>query len=281
MRIRSTLWLVAVGVFALVTVGFNSAAMAQKVTGAIFTTDQCSNFVNGNVYDTAFTMTQSEDCLQGKGNYLTVPYLNGGPRPNAPCDSAGLPDGDYYFQVTDPSGKVLLSLNLSGTEQNLIEERRVTVAGGLIVYDPSNPATFLPAHTSSLTGGKCNDSHPHNIAVQLYPYLRTPNPGGEYKVWMTSTSTGYYVPCDPNYPANCQGSFGFIPSKSKTDNFKVVDYDGDGIPDAEDACPNVYDPTNACGGGDEPDSDGDGVPDNADRCPGLNDFDPIECPDVG
>ena len=41
-----------------------------------------------------------------------------------------------------------------------------------------------------------------------------------------------------------KGSFGFIPSKSKTDNFKVVapvdtviDSDHDGIPDSEDLCP--------------------------------------------
>jgi hypothetical protein len=38
------------------------------------------------------------------------------------------------------------------------------------------------------------------------------------------------------------GSFGFIPSKTKTDNFKVVnpaapDSDGDGIPDSDDHCP--------------------------------------------
>ena len=80
MRIRISLWLVAVGVFALVTVGLNSAAMAQKVSGAIFTTDANSNYVDANVYDS------SEDV-----------YLNGGPRPNAPCTAAGLPDRDYYF----------------------------------------------------------------------------------------------------------------------------------------------------------------------------------------
>lgn len=36
-------------------------------------------------------------------------YLNGGPGINAPADAAGLPAGTYSFQVTDPSGKTLLS----------------------------------------------------------------------------------------------------------------------------------------------------------------------------
>jgi hypothetical protein len=36
-------------------------------------------------------------------------YLNGGPGINAPDDAAGLPAGTYSFQVTDPSGKTLLS----------------------------------------------------------------------------------------------------------------------------------------------------------------------------
>ena len=48
-----------------------------------------------------------------------------------------------------------------------------------------------------------------------------------------------------------KGSFGFIPSKSKTDNFKVLrpptdtDSDNDGIPDSQDLCPDNPDPS--CG----------------------------------
>jgi len=45
--------------------------------------------------------------------------------------------------------------------------------------------------------------------VQLSPYLDTPNPGHEYKVWMTPV--GDYIALG-----------GFHPSRSKTDNFKVV-----------------------------------------------------------
>ena len=89
---------------AAVVVAVNGAAFAQQVSGAIFTTDQNSNFVNGNVYDS-----------------MDDVYLNGGPRPNAPCTAAGLPAGDYFFQVTDPSGSQLLS-------SDSIDYRQVTVS---------------------------------------------------------------------------------------------------------------------------------------------------------
>jgi hypothetical protein len=187
----------------------NGAAFAQ-VSGAIFTTDKYSSFVNGNVYD-----------------FMDDVYLNGGPRPNAPCTAAGLPAGDYYFQVTDPSGSHLLSTDS-------VDYRRVTVSGGLII-----------AATTVNTGvGKCMGLNPYNITVQLAPFMPTSNPGGEYKVWMTKV-----IDYDTTMT---KGSFGFIPSKSKTDNFKVVapvsndaDSDQDGIPDSEDLCPT--DPRLDCG----------------------------------
>ena len=179
-------------------------AIAAQVTGAIFTTTWDGGFVNANVYDS-----------------FRGPYLNGGPRPNAPCTAAGLPNGDYYFQVTDPSGGVLLSTDP-------ISERRVSVYGGII----TTYHEILYPHLTSV--GQCGD-----ITVQLYPYSPTPNPGGEYKVWMTPV--GSYSPGS--------GSFGFLPKYSKTDNFKVLsiaDSDEDGIPDADDNCPLIYDPSNAC-----------------------------------
>jgi hypothetical protein len=197
-------------VIAAVVVGMNGAAFAQQVSGAIFTTDQNSSYVNGNVYD-----------------FMEDVYLNGGPRPNAPCTAAGLASGDYYFQVTDPSGSVLLS-----TDD--IKDRLVEVSGGLIV-------NAIEGRGSGV--GKCAGLNQYNITVQLWPFKPTPNPGGEYKVWMTKEG-------DYNLDIT-KGAFGFIPSKSKTDNFKVVapvcpnDSDCDGIPDSEDFCPT--DPDLNCG----------------------------------
>jgi hypothetical protein len=191
--------LAAAVVFALCAV----IAAQGPVTGAIFTTNADGTFVNGNVYDDA------QD-----------PYINGGPRANAKsCTAPGLPNGDYYFQVTDPSGSTLLS-------SDDIENRRVTVSGGLISAYGGNHSTG---------SGRCGD-----VTVRLFPFSATPNEGGEYKVWMTPVAS---------YSAG-SGAFGFLPQSSKTDNFKVTpaaqDTDGDGIPDVDDKCPTLYDPTNVC-----------------------------------
>ena len=191
-----------------IVVIMNGVSFAQPVSGAIFTTDHNSSFVNGNVYDSIESV-----------------YLNGGPRPNAPCTAAGLPAGEYYFQVTDPSESYLLS-------SDLIAYRQVTVLGGVII----NATSF-----HNIGDGKCVGLNSDNITVQLAPFNPTPNPGGEYKVWMTKVG---------DYDTTMtKGSFGFIPSKSKTDNFKVVtpieteaDFDGDGIPDTLDQCPLDPDP---------------------------------------
>jgi hypothetical protein len=203
---RNYLLVLGVTIISLLTMVLNTAAMAQQVSGAIFTTDAYSTFVNANVYDI------KEDV-----------YLNGGPRPNAPCTAAGLPDGDYYFQVTDPSGSQLLSMDGIG-------DRVVTVSHGLIIG-------YSGPHGIGM--GKCVAFNGFNITVQLYPFKLTPNPGGEYKAWMTKVGD-YDI-------TMTKGSFGFIPSKSKTDNFKVTppaDTDGDGIPDVDDRCP--FDPDPSC-----------------------------------
>jgi hypothetical protein len=163
------------GQMGLQGVGVSGSSGSGPLTGAIYTTKGDGSLVNGNVYDS-------------KGDV----YLNGGPPPNAPCSAAGLPDGEYYFQVTDPSGTVLLS-------SDSIDERKVRVSGGVF--------TQYLGTTHAVGIGRC----PGAISVALFPYDDTPNPGGEYKVWLTRV--GDYDPT--------KGVFGFLPAKSKTDNFKV------------------------------------------------------------
>ena len=159
------------------------------MSGAIFTTNEDGSFVNGKVYDAG------EDV-----------YLNGGPRANRNCTSAGLPDGDYYFQVTDPSGKERLSDfgHNNGT---------ITVSGGVI-------SVYSGAHGHG--SGRCSD-----VTVQLAPFGPTSNPGGEYKVWVTPVAS--YACSDP--ASLCAGTFGLFTNSSKTDNFKVQPPEGGGQPD--------------------------------------------------
>src|SRR5215475_2474744 len=65
---------------------------AQAPSGAIFTTLADGSEVNTNLFAAK-----------------TDVYLDGGPGPGAPQTAAGLDNGRYVFQVTDPSGKTLLS----------------------------------------------------------------------------------------------------------------------------------------------------------------------------
>jgi len=149
-----------------------------RLSGAIFTTLVDGSRVNANIY-------------QAKSDV----YLDGGPGNGAPQKAAALPDGDYFFQVTDPSGKVLLS-------SDAVACRRVQISGGIIVQ----------AYAAGGCGHMMGTDQDHNATtVQLMPYDDTPNPGGEYKVWMTPVE---------DYDVT-KGKNGFIPSDSKTDNFKV------------------------------------------------------------
>jgi len=181
----------------------STSTNVARLDGAIFTTLVDGSRVNANIY------TSKEDV-----------YLDGGPGAHAPISAAGLPAGDYYFQVTDPSGKSLLSTDA-------IADRMFSVNDDGVIIKVS----------SHLTG--IDDDH-GSLTVQLMPYLDTPNPGGEYKVWVTPVEN--YDAADGPGAKN-----GFVPRYSKTDNFKVRElviapppppepYCGDGEVDEGEAC---------------------------------------------
>jgi cysteine-rich repeat protein len=177
----------------------NSTIVSARLSGAIFTTLADGSRVNANIYAAK-----------------TDVYLDGGPGDGAPQNAAALPDDDYYFQVTDPSGRVLLSTDA-------ITCRRFTVSAGIIT---SVAASGACAHATSI------DIDHNAITVQLMPYADTPNPGGEYKAWVTRVG---------EYDANATRFHGFVPSESKTDNFKIRavtenHYCGDGVVDAGEEC---------------------------------------------
>jgi hypothetical protein len=173
---------------------------AHAPSGAIFTTLADGSEVNLNHFP-------SKEAV----------YLDGGPGPGAPQTAAGLDAGTYVFQVTDPSGKVLLS-------QDAAKCRQFTVASGIIT-------AVVATGCQHLTGNDVD--HPPAKTVQLMPYKDTPNNGGVYKVWATRVedfllgcqelgkpgATGLdLVDCGTKTQGNAHG---FIPSHSKTDNFKV------------------------------------------------------------
>jgi hypothetical protein len=146
---------------------------------ALYTTTQDGTAVNANIYATS-----------------TDVYISGGPQNK---NAAGLPDGTYYFQVTDPSGGTLLSTDAAIC-------RQVQVVGGHI-NGSIGPA--LCKHTN----GTLNPAN-GTLPVELFPFLPTPNAGNEYEAWLVPTTAA-------SVSASDSAVLIFSPSDAKTDNFKV------------------------------------------------------------
>ena len=176
------------GIWTIATIAaFFSASSFAAYPGAIWTTDPTGEKVNANIYAAACDV-----------------YLNGGPNNE---HSAGLlptpPGGVYYFQVTNPSGDVLLS--------------NFSASGRAVSID-----------STGKFGG-----------IQLCTFLDTPNPGGEYKVYLVKA-----------FGSDCSGSsiaddgihLNFTNNCAKTDNFKIKPEVPVCDPDTETCC----DPSTDC-----------------------------------
>jgi hypothetical protein len=117
-------------------------------SGAIFTTTPDGGIVNENVR------------YEGKNEV----YLDGGPPPNAPAKAAGLDEGFYVFQITDPPGKLQLSVdparcrivyvNEHGVIEKLMPPTEATVQDpdGLTVADYTGALTDNWADLDTQTG---------------------------------------------------------------------------------------------------------------------------------
>jgi hypothetical protein len=178
-----------------------TTAIAGPLSGAIFTTDEDGNRVNQNLYEA------KEDV-----------YLDGGPGPNAPSGAAGLPAGDYYFQVTDPSGKTLLSTDPVKCRRFTVSDDGVITSVDSVTLVMKVKGKLTDVDCTHATGVDQDHSELGAITVQLMPYDDTPNKGGVYKVWVTPVDD--FVG-DPDKVDNPKYFHGFVPSCSKTDNFKV------------------------------------------------------------
>jgi hypothetical protein len=150
--------------FAILLVTLVAAPAEAQLAGAIFTTESACDGTNVNIFPS------KEDV-----------YLDGGPLHEG---AAGLPNGEYYVQVTEPNGTLL------GTSIGSADETPALVVGG----------EFAVCYQLSAILIKASDSSPG--------YDTTTNGGGEYKVWISQTST-------------------FDGGTNKTDNFKVDETEPD------------------------------------------------------
>ena len=133
------------GLAVVVLLGCSIPAQAQ-LSGAIFTTLPDGSAVNFNIYASKSDV-----------------YLDGGPPPGAPSTAAGLPDGTYVFQVTDPSGKTLLSLDPARC-------RQFTVLNGNI-----NGVVVGSSYTSNADG---SDARRRAVVWSAGAIRRLPVPDG-------------------------------------------------------------------------------------------------------
>ena len=170
---------------AFLSTGIFAVMAAAALNGAIYTTDSAGNHVNENIYQVPADV-----------------YVNGGPN-NA--NSQGLPPNEvFYYEVTDPSGRTLLS------------------------NDPANCRQVRTDANGRVSGVYTGDGCSHSVGtvdaangalpVRLWPFSRTPNEGNEYKVTLVKKSA-------PGVSVESDGKHLDYPrSATKTDNFKVLMY---------------------------------------------------------
>jgi len=186
---------------------------AAQFSGAIQTTVPDGTTVNGNLYPS-------------KGKV----YFTGGPQN---LKANGLPDGTYYFQVTDPSGATLLSNDPAKCRQVVVTGGKIAGAFDPVSLDVEPAGTPLDTanceHASSATNPS-NGAVPVQLggafgtcatgATSPDIFCDTPNPGGEYKMWLIAQSSAISG-CKPTVNPD-QVSLTFDSKCTKTDNFKIV-----------------------------------------------------------
>jgi len=136
---------------AAVVVAVSSSAGLAQVSGAIFTTDDECIGTDLNIY-----------------KFKEDVYLDGGPRK---VGSAGLPTGEYYVQVTSPSG-ILLGTSVG----HPVDETPVEVDefGEFVTCYQLCEILIIPGAVTKVRGKSNGNGNGCG-------YADTPNPGGVYK----------------------------------------------------------------------------------------------------
>jgi len=156
-----------VTVLAILLAAVTALRADPPLPGAIFTTDSTCNGVDLNIYP-------------AKGDV----YLDGGP---AHPGAASLPPGDYYVQVTDPSGACVLGTSVGASNERPFHVNTNGTVDGIHLCE----VLINGPGACALNGVDPNCG-----------YNDTTNPGGEYKAWVSTESS-------------------FTNNSTKTDNFKV------------------------------------------------------------
>ena len=131
-------------------------------------------------------------------------FFTAGPTASPCAFSQFVPDGRYYFQVTDLSGRRLLS-------SDALTERAVTVRNGVLAaYNGTTHATQ--------SQGPCGA-----LAVGVAPFRDAGNLVASYLLWLTPAATlvGDPTQVDPVCGSGC--FHGFQPDFSLTTSFRVED----------------------------------------------------------
>jgi hypothetical protein len=161
--------------------------------------------LKGKIFTTTFD-GQNENHFSSKD----AVYLAGVPQ----NQNHALPDGTYYFQVTDPSGNTLLSTDPAVCRQLIVFAGRIAAADGPSCQHP----TGIPESADGST------------PVKLAPFADTPNPGGVHKAWLIQKGAGTTVAADGKH-------INFSNNASMSETFKA-----DSV-----SCPNCS-PTSVIGG---------------------------------
>jgi hypothetical protein len=168
-----------------------AVTLAASFGGAVYTTDSAGAAVNNNTFNGAGAV-----------------YLNGGLNV---LDGSSLPPNEiFYFEVTNPSGKILLSKDRAACRQVMTNSSGRIAS---VVPDSTCPAGAHPVGTQDGFGG---------ITLKLGPFEQTPNKGNEYKVILVRK----------NHPSVVVGADGkvldYSMSIAKSSGFKVLNYTDDG-----------------------------------------------------
>ncbi|NIS29681.1 MAG: hypothetical protein GWO04_06830, partial [Actinobacteria bacterium] len=187
-----------------------SLSSDSTIPGAISTTLADGSLVETSIYETKLDV-----------------FLDGTAW-NAPPTAERLPAGDYYFQVTDPSGKDLLSSDhISCRRIHVNDEGVIDRAYAGTDYDLGVEG-WEPIPCQHRTG---IDFERGAVRVAPMPFTDAPDGSGLFKVWVTPVDRYQGDPAfvpedlgdDPNGEHWSSSSFhGFAADFSKTDSFQSL-----------------------------------------------------------